>query len=72
MKVPKRKSVGNALSVRHVLIEEFEEKAESKQSLGVNRQSNTRKAVSVTLIQSSSHAIFNRHSAKNNPSNSER
>ena len=45
MKVPKRKSAGNALSVRHVLIEEFEEKAESKQSLGVNRQSNTRKAV---------------------------
>lgn len=51
MKIPKRKSAGNALSVRHVLIEEFEEKAESKQSLGVNRQSNTRKAVSVTLIK---------------------
>ncbi len=72
MKVPKRKSAGNALSVRHVLIEEFEEKAESKQSLGVNRQSNTRKAVSVTLIQSSSHAILSRHSIKNNSSNSER
>jgi len=72
VKDPLRKLVGKTLSVRHISIEESEEKAETKQSLGVNRQSNTRKAVSVTLIQSSSHAIFNRHSAKNNSSNSER